>query len=170
MPDATWRLSMSSSWKESSSSRYSRRSRAVILPLDWWRSMACSPPAVRASCLRDSRSANRCAMVCSIGAKATQRETNTDEIRASTVAGDGSYRDQYRYQQVGRRQTPTLLRRGTLDLALDLHEFDQRGERGRGMHERDRRAARSGTGRLVDQARARALESLERRGAVEHAV
>ena len=50
---------MSSSWNEPSSSRYSIRSRAVILPLACWRSTACGEPAWRASSLRAFSSPRR---------------------------------------------------------------------------------------------------------------
>ena len=52
MPSARWRASMSSSWNEPSSRRYSTRSRAVILPLECWRSTAGSEPAWIACSLR----------------------------------------------------------------------------------------------------------------------
>src|SRR4051794_23399726 len=65
MPWARWRASMSSSWNEPSSRRYSTRSRAVILPRLCWRSMARSEPAWSASSLRLARSSRRSVMECS---------------------------------------------------------------------------------------------------------
>src|SRR5579872_6424668 len=70
MPWARCRASMSSSWKEPSSSRYSIRSRAVILPLACWRSTERGEPACRASSLRAFRSARRCDMGCSMRGEA----------------------------------------------------------------------------------------------------
>src|SRR5580658_9462374 len=70
MPWARWRASMSSSWKEPSSRRWSIRSRAVILPLACWRSTERGEPAWRASSLRDLRSARRCDMGCSMRGEA----------------------------------------------------------------------------------------------------
>src|SRR5664279_2878740 len=59
MPWDRWRASMSSSWKEPSSSRYSTRSRAVILPLEWCFSTARGDPALRASSRRSASSSSR---------------------------------------------------------------------------------------------------------------
>ena len=49
------------------------RSRAVSLPLAWWRSTARGLPACRASFLRSARSARRSAMECSMGLRLTPR-------------------------------------------------------------------------------------------------
>src|SRR5271166_5362747 len=73
MPWARCRASMSSSWNDPSSSRYSIRSRAVILPLAWCLATAASLPAWRASSLRAASSFRRSAIECSMGSRLPER-------------------------------------------------------------------------------------------------
>ena len=92
MPWARCRASMSSSWNEPSSRRYSIRSRAVIFPLACWRSTAWGDPACRASSLRALSSASRCDMGWSMGREATGGPSPSDMSRRRRRPGPGPRR------------------------------------------------------------------------------
>ena len=73
---------MSSSWNEPSSSRYSIRSRAVILPLACWRSTALGRAGVQGLFLARLSSARRCDIGCSMDPEATGARGASFLVRA----------------------------------------------------------------------------------------